>query len=74
MRSKVASEASQRRQERLAAMTPGARGVLALRLGEEGVASYIAAHGVDRPSAIRRIKAARRAGRRRSAAAEADEV
>ena len=55
-------------------MTPAARVALAVQLGEEGVASYMATHGVDRPTAISRIKIARRAGRRRSAAAEADDV
>lgn len=60
------------RAARLAAMVPGERVALALRLGEEGLAVFMATHGVDRQTAIARIKATRRLGRRRSASADAD--
>lgn len=59
--------------ERLAAMTPDARVRLAMRLGADGLVSYMRTHGVDRRTAAARIKATRRLGRRRSACAEADE-
>jgi hypothetical protein len=59
--------------ERLAAMTPDERVVLAVRLGEEGLASYVETHGVDRRTAVARIKATRRLGRRPSVCAEAEE-
>lgn len=54
-------------------MTPAERVALAARLGEEGIASHLTLHGLDRRAAVAQIKAARRLGRRRSASAEADE-
>jgi hypothetical protein len=54
-------------------MTPAERVALAARLGEEGLASYMTLHRLDRRAAVARIKAARRLGRRPSASAEADE-
>jgi hypothetical protein len=74
MRSPSADAVARRRAERLAAMTPDERIALAVRLGEQGLSSYIAVHGVDRRAAVARIKATRRLGRRRSACAEADEL
>lgn len=53
-------------------MTPAERLALAERLGEEGIAAYMLAHEVYRRTAIARIKAARRLGRRYSASAAAD--
>lgn len=53
-------------------MTPGERVALAERLGREGLATYMHAHGVDRPTAVGQIKATRRLGRPPSACAEAD--
>jgi hypothetical protein len=53
-------------------MTPAERVALAGRLGEEGLATYVATQDVDRQTARARIKAARRLGRRRSACADAD--
>jgi len=55
-------------------MTPAERVALAMRLSEEGLASFMALHGVDRRAAIARIKATRRAGRRPSASADSDDV
>ena len=73
MPSKVASEVSRRRLQRLAALTPAERIQLAERLGEEGVASFVITQSVDRRTAIARIKATHRLGRRHSASAAADE-
>ncbi len=72
MRSKVAEANRRARFERFAAMTPDQRVALAMRLGEQGIASYMDTHGVDRPTAIARIKRTRRHGRRPSPAADAD--
>jgi hypothetical protein len=74
MRSAVAHAVSQEQRERLAAMTPAERVALALRLSEEGLASYMATHGVDRQTAITRNRATRRLGRRPSASADADDA
>jgi hypothetical protein len=46
---------------------------MASRLAEQGIATYIATHGVDRTRAIAHIKATHRLGRRPSASAAADE-
>jgi hypothetical protein len=54
-------------------MTPAERVALAVRLGEEGIASYMATHGLDRQTAIARIRATRHVGRRPSASADADD-
>ena len=72
MRSRSATASAHVRATRLAAMTPDARVKLAARLGEDGVASYMATHRVDRAAAIARIKATRRLGRRPSACGDAD--
>jgi hypothetical protein len=71
--SKSAAASAHRRAARLAALTPDERIRLVSRLGEEGIASYMSIHHVDRRTALARIKATRQLGRRRSAAAEADE-
>jgi hypothetical protein len=73
MHSAVARAVSQEQREQLAAMTPAERVALAVRLGEEGLASYMATHGLDRQTAIARIRATRRIGRRPSASADADD-
>ena len=73
MRSAVAHAVSEEQREQLAAMTPAERVALAVRLGEEGIASYMATHGLDRQTAITRIRATRRVGRRPSASADADD-
>jgi hypothetical protein len=53
-------------------MSPAEAIALARRLGEQGIAAYMVAHGVDRPTAVARIKATRRLGRRHSASADAE--
>lgn len=73
MRSRSADAIATARAARLAAMTPDARVSLAGRLSEDGLASFMAAHQLDRRSAIARIKATRRLGRRPSRAADVDE-
>jgi hypothetical protein len=73
MRSSSAETAARRRRARLAAMTPSERVALAMRLAEDGLADFMRLHSVDRATAVARIKATRRLGRRRSASAEADE-
>lgn len=72
MRSRSAEAADRRRMDRLAAMTPDERIGVVVRLREEGLASYMETHGVDRRTAVARIEATRRLGRRQSACAEAD--
>jgi hypothetical protein len=72
MHSPVAHAVSQERREQLAAMTPADRVALAVRL-DQGLASYMTTHGVDRQTAIARIRATRRLGRPRSASADADD-
>ena len=73
MRSAVAHAVSEEQREQLAAMTPAERVAVAVRLGEEGIASYMATHGLDRQTSIARIRATRRVGRRPSASADADD-
>jgi hypothetical protein len=73
MPSAVAHAVSQEQRAQIAAMTPADRVALALRLSEEGLAAFVALHGVDRQTAIARIRATRRVGRRPSASANADE-
>jgi hypothetical protein len=72
-RSKVASEVTRQRMARLAAMTIEERLALLERIREQGLSAYIELHRVDRATAIARIKATNRFGRRRSASASADE-
>ncbi len=50
--------------QRVAALDPGERIALALRLGEESLALYCAAEGIDRETARKRIERARQAQRR----------
>lgn len=47
-------------------MSAAERVALAMRLCDEGLAAYMAVHRVDRPTAVARIRATRRAGRRPS--------
>jgi hypothetical protein len=58
------------RARRLAAASAADRIRLVEGLREAGVASFMAAHGIDRPTAVARIKATRRLGRRPSRAAD----
>lgn len=73
MRSAVAHAVSREQRERLAAMTPAERVALALRMGKEGLASFMATQGVDRQTAVARIRKTRRLGRRYSACADGDD-
>jgi len=52
--------------DRLRRMTPGERLAEALALGDEAIAAYASAHGVDRDEARRRLERAGQAGRRPS--------
>jgi hypothetical protein len=70
MASKVAREHRLRQASRLAALTPADRIALVERLGRDGLASFMTTHGIDRTTAIRRIKTTRRLGRRPSASAD----
>lgn len=74
MPSAVAHAVSQEQREQIAAMTPADRVALAVRLGEAGLAAYAAQHRVDRQTAVTRIRATRRLGRRPSASADADDA
>ena len=73
MRSRVAQVTAQTTSRRLARLSPAERIAMALRLADEGIASYILTQGVDRAVAIKRIKATHRLGRRASRSAAADE-
>lgn len=42
---------------------------MVLRMREEGLASFMLTQGLDRPTAVRRVKALHRLGRRPSACA-----
>lgn len=70
MKSKVATDLAREQARRVAAMTPAQRIALAERLGEESIALYMAAQNVDRPTAIARLEASRRFGRRPSHSAD----
>lgn len=50
----------------MAALSAGERLALSFRLGEEALAAYCAAHGVDRATAIRHLQLRRQAGRQPS--------
>jgi hypothetical protein len=71
--SAVAREVAEQRAKRHADWSPAERVTLAQRLGEEAVQSYMLTHRVDRATAVSKIKATHRLGRRRSASAAADE-
>jgi hypothetical protein len=70
MRSKVAADLAREQAKRVAAMTPAERIALAERLGEESIVLYMAAEKVDRRTAIARLEASRRVGRRPSRSAD----
>jgi hypothetical protein len=70
MTSRVARGVREAQLARFAAMTPAERVVLARRLGENDLRSYMINNGVDRPTAIAHVKRAHRAGRRPSASAD----
>ena len=64
--SRVADELQREERERVARMTPAERMVEAIRLGQEAITAYAAAHGVDREEARRRLERAAQIGRRPS--------
>jgi len=66
MRSELAEQLKREQRERFARMTPAERVALTERLGEEGLAEYMSANGLDRAAAVKAIKGSRRAGRRPS--------
>ncbi|HVS32168.1 MAG TPA: hypothetical protein VMS98_12025 [Thermoanaerobaculia bacterium] len=66
MRSRLAEQLKKEQRARFASMSPAERVALTERLGEEGLAEYMSAHRVDRPTAVRAIKRSRRMGRRPS--------
>ena len=61
----VADELRIEDQRAVAAMTAAERVELAIRLGNESLAVYMATHGVDRKTALHRIRARSQHGRRR---------
>lgn len=67
MRSRLAEELRREQAQRALAMTPEERVAAALALGERAVLDYMANFGVDRAEAVRALRRAGRAGRRRSA-------
>ena len=72
-KSRVAAVITSQRMARITAMTIEDRLLLLERMREQGLATYIALHGVDRRTAIARIKETHRLGRRRSVSASTDE-
>jgi DNA-binding NtrC family response regulator len=67
MKSKVADELRREQFAKYQRMTPAERDLLALKLGEQTLADYMANTGLNRDEAKRRLKRAARAGRRPSA-------
>lgn len=67
MRSKLADELRREQFARYQRMTPAERVALAMRLGEEVLADYMANTGLTREEAKRELKRASRVGRRPSA-------
>ena len=66
MRSRLAEQLKQEQRERFARMTPAERVALTERLGEQGLAEYMSANGLDRAAAVKAIRRSRRLGRRPS--------
>jgi hypothetical protein len=66
----VADELRAEQRERFARMTPAERVALSEKLGEEGLAEFMSANGLDRDAAVKAIRRSRRVGRRRSACAD----
>lgn len=64
--STVADQLREDSRERLRRMTPAARLAESLRLGQEAIAAYAAAHGLELEEARRRLERASQAGRRPS--------
>ena len=66
MRSRLADQLKQEQRVRFARMTPAERVALTERLGEQGLAEYMSANGLDRGEAVKAIKRTRRLGRQPS--------
>lgn len=66
MRSKLMEQLKQEQRQEFAAMTPAQRVAMTELLGDQGLAEFMSANGVDRTTAIRVIKRSRRLGRRPS--------
>jgi hypothetical protein len=66
----VADDLRREQLERFAMMTPAERVALSERLGEEGLAAFMSANGVDRDTALKAIRRSRRVGRRPSSSAD----
>jgi len=62
----VADDLRQEQRERIARMTPAERFALSERLGEEGLAEFMSANGLDRADALKAIRRSRRIGRKPS--------
>jgi hypothetical protein len=66
----VADDLRREQLERFAMMTPAERVALSEKLGEEGLAAFMSANGVDRDTALKAIRRSRRVGRRPSSSAD----
>lgn len=66
MRSRVAETLRSEQRARFAAMTAEDRVALALRLGDEWLASYMSLHQIDRRAAMNVLRRSRRTGRKPS--------
>ena len=70
----VADQLRREDEQAIAALTVAERVEMALRLGEESLAIYMAAQGVDRDTALRELRKRNQIGRRRSRCLKEDEV
>jgi hypothetical protein len=66
VRSTLIETLKKEQRERVARMTPAERLALMDRLGQEGLAEFMAANRLDRAAAIKAIRRSRRAGRKPS--------
>jgi hypothetical protein len=64
--SKLMEDLRREQRERFARMTPEQLLAMSEQLGDEGLADYMSAHGVDRPTALQVFRRSRRAGRKPS--------
>ena len=70
--SSVANHVRARTMAEVLALPPGERIELAFALGEADLALFVRASGLDRETALARLRASRRAGRQPSRAAAGD--
>ena len=66
----VADDLRQEQLDRFARMTPAERVALSEKLGQDGLAAFMSANGLDRESALKAIRRSRRVGRRPSSSAD----